>query len=79
MESDVGQRDMKQPITKPVQKWAASMVLISFQLLALLVVGVLLFALLPSSSYGTILIMLSALAIVLSLLAGHVISWLAED
>ena len=70
---------MSQPISKPIQKWAATMVMILLELAVLAVIAVILIAWLPGSYYGTILLMIAGLGIALSLLTGFVIRWLAAE
>jgi hypothetical protein len=70
---------MTQPISKPVQKWAATMVLIILQLFVLAIVAATLIVWLPGSYYGTILAIIAALGIALSVLTGFVIRWLAAE
>ncbi len=70
---------MTQPISKPLQKWAATMTLVALKVVLLVVIGFVLFAALPASEFGTILAVLAVLAIALSLLTGRVIRWLSED
>ena len=70
---------MTQPISKPLQKWAATMTLVTLEVVLLIVIGLVLFAALPASAFGTILAVLAAVAIALSLLTGRVIRWLSED
>jgi hypothetical protein len=70
---------MTQPITKPVQKWAAAMVLIILQWIVLAIVAVLLIAWLPGSYYGTILLIVAGFGIALSALTGVLIRWLAAE
>ena len=70
---------MTQPISKPVQKWAATMVLIILQLFILAIVAALLIVWLPGSYYGTILLVIAVLGIGLSVLTGVVIRWLAAE
>jgi len=70
---------MTQPISKPVQKWAATMVLITLQLFVLAIVAAILIVRLPGSYYGTILAIIAALGIALSVLTGFVIRWLAAE
>jgi len=70
---------MTQPISKPLQKWAATMTLVALEVVLLIVVGLVLFAALPASEFGTILAVLALLAIALSLLTARVIRWLSED
>lgn len=68
-----------QPISKPVQKWAATMVMITLQLAVLAIIAVILMAWLPASYYGTILLVIAGLGIALSVLIGLVVRWLAAD
>lgn len=70
---------MTQPISKPVQKWAATMVLIILQLFILAIVAALLIVWLPGSYYGTILLVVAVLGIALSVMTGVVIRWLAAE
>ena len=73
------EQPMTQPISKPLQKWAATMTLVALEVVLLIVVGLVLFAALPASEFGTILAVLALLAIALSLLTARVIRWLSED
>ena len=70
---------MTEPIQRPLQKWAATMTLIALEVVLLIVIGLVLFAVLPASAFGTILAVLAVVAIALSLLTGRVIRWLSED
>jgi len=70
---------MTQPISKPIQKWAATMVMIILQLAVLTVMAIILMAWLPASYYGTILLVIAGLGIALSLLTGLIIRWLAAE
>jgi Ni,Fe-hydrogenase I cytochrome b subunit len=70
---------MPEPIRNPVQKWAATMTLVVLEVVLLIVIGLVLFAALPASEFGTILAVLAVLAIALSLLTARVIRWLSED
>jgi len=70
---------MPEPIRNPVQKWAATMTLVALEVVLLIVIGLVLFAALPASEFGTILAVLAGVAIALSLLTGRVIRWLSED
>jgi hypothetical protein len=70
---------MSDPIQRPLQKWAATMVLVALQFVALGLVGVGLFVFLPASEYGNILMVVAALGIVSSIAIGAVIRWLARE
>lgn len=70
---------MTEPIQRPLQKWAATMTLIALEVVLLLVIGLVLFAALPASEFGTILAVMAVIAIALSLLTGRVMRWLSED
>ena len=70
---------MTQQISNPVQKWAATMVLIILQVIVLVTAAALLIAWLPRSYYGTILLIVAGLGIALSVLTGVVIRWLAAE
>ena len=70
---------MQQPISKPLQKWAVTMVLVALQFFGLGIVGATLLVLLPASEYGTILIVVAALGVVSSIAIGTIIHWLARE
>ncbi len=70
---------MQQPISKPLQKWAITMVLVALQFFGLGVVGATLLFLLPASEYGTILVIVATLGIVSSIAIGGVIRWLTRE
>ena len=70
---------MKQPINRAVQKWGVSMTLTFAVVLVLIIVGAVLVAVLPPGYFGTILIALAALGLMLSILIGRVIRWLVEE
>lgn len=70
---------MSDPIQRPLQKWAATMVLVALQFLVLGLVGFGLFVLLPASEYGNILMVVAALGIVSSIAVGAIIRWLARE
>jgi drug/metabolite transporter superfamily protein YnfA len=70
---------MPEPIKNPVKKWAATMTLVALEVVLLVVIGFVLFAVLPVSEFGTIMAVLAGLAIALSLLTARVIRWLSED
>lgn len=70
---------MTQQISNPLQKWAATMTLVVLEVVLLIVIGLVLFAALPASEFGTILAVMAVVAIALSLLTGRVIRWLSEN
>lgn len=70
---------MKQLISRPVQKWGATMTMIMLVAFILLVVGAALIVLMPPESYGTILAIEAVLAIGLAIVLGRVIRWLTQD
>lgn len=70
---------MQQPISKPLQKWATTMVLVALQFVGLGIVGAALLVLLPASEYGNILLVVAALGIVPSIAIGAIIHSLARE
>ncbi len=70
---------MPEPIKNPVKKWAATMTLVALEVVLLILIGLVLFAALPASEFGTILAVLAVLAIALSLVTARVIRWLSQD
>ena len=70
---------MKQLISRPVQKWGATMTLIAMVAFILVVVGAALMMLMPPESYGTILAIEAALALGLAIVLSRVIRWLVQD
>ncbi|MEQ1753213.1 MAG: hypothetical protein ABL973_03680 [Micropepsaceae bacterium] len=70
---------MKQLISRPIQKWGATMVMTIGAAVVLVIAAIALTTLLPPGSYGTVLVLIAVFAIVLGILMGRVIRWLAED
>ena len=69
---------MPEPIRRPLQKWAATMVLVMLQFIALGIVGAVLLVVLPASTYGNLLLVVAALGVVSSIIIGGIIHWLAR-
>ena len=70
---------MPEPIRRPLQKWAATMVLVMLQFIALGIVGAVLLVVLPASTYGNLLLVVAALGVVSSIIIGGIIHWLARE
>ena len=70
---------MSDPIKRPLQKWAITMVLVALQFFGLGMVGAALLLLLPASEYGNILLVVAALGIASSIAIGGVIRWLTRE
>lgn len=70
---------MSDPIKRPLQKWAITMVLVALQFFGLGVVGATLLFLLPASEFGTILVIVATLGVVSSIAIGAIIHWLARE
>jgi hypothetical protein len=70
---------MSDPIKRPLQKWATTMVLVALQFFGLGIVGAALLVLLPASEYGNILLVVAALGIVPSIAIGAIIHWLTRE
>ena len=72
------QEDQLKPlISRPIQKWGATMMLTFAVALVLIVAGTAMIMFLPPGYY--VLALFAVLAIGLNIMLGRVIRWLAED